>query len=194
MLAKRQRMTHIQRSDRTAPAEHKASACNDRVERVSSERSAVMAHAENSVTIERPIGTVFDFVLDGTKNALWRPAVITIERVAGAPAGGRTTAELAPLPLAGGHRGAHPQPTSRLWARALPLTRLGRAGTRCRLGRAGQQPAPHRPTTSRRCDTADIYSRPSGVAQRRSVAKSARTLYLLKLSGMAHFAPLACTN
>jgi uncharacterized membrane protein len=46
-----------------------------------------MAHAENSITIERPADTVFDFVLDGTKNAVWRPAVITIERVPGMPSG-----------------------------------------------------------------------------------------------------------
>jgi uncharacterized membrane protein len=46
-----------------------------------------MAHAENSVTIERPVNTVFAFVLDGTRNALWRPAVITIERAPGAPSG-----------------------------------------------------------------------------------------------------------
>ena len=46
-----------------------------------------MAHAENSITIERPADTVFDFVLDGTKNALWRPAVITIAHKPGTPSG-----------------------------------------------------------------------------------------------------------
>jgi hypothetical protein len=46
-----------------------------------------MAHAENSVTIERSANTVFDFVLDGTNNRLWRPAVISIEHVAGTPSG-----------------------------------------------------------------------------------------------------------
>jgi uncharacterized membrane protein len=46
-----------------------------------------MAHAEGSVTIDRPANEVFDFVLDGTKNSLWRPAVVEIERVPGKPSG-----------------------------------------------------------------------------------------------------------
>lgn len=46
-----------------------------------------MAHAEGSITINRPINTVFDFILDGTKNMLWRPAVLDIEPVAGKPTG-----------------------------------------------------------------------------------------------------------
>jgi uncharacterized membrane protein len=46
-----------------------------------------MAHAENSVTIERPVSTVFAFILDGTHNPLWRPAVISIEQAPGSPAG-----------------------------------------------------------------------------------------------------------
>jgi len=46
-----------------------------------------MAHAENSVTIQRPAHVVFDFVMDGTKNALWRPAVITVEQAPGSPFG-----------------------------------------------------------------------------------------------------------
>ena len=46
-----------------------------------------MAHAENSVMIERPVGTVFDFVLDGANNPLWRPAVIHIERATGGSTG-----------------------------------------------------------------------------------------------------------
>jgi uncharacterized membrane protein len=44
-----------------------------------------MAHAESSITINRPVDTVYAFVLDGTKNPLWRPAVISIEQVAGTP-------------------------------------------------------------------------------------------------------------
>jgi len=44
-----------------------------------------MPHAEESITINRPIGDVFDFVLDGTNNPLWRPAVIDIQRVPGKP-------------------------------------------------------------------------------------------------------------
>jgi carbon monoxide dehydrogenase subunit G len=46
-----------------------------------------MAHAENSITIARPIDEVFAFLLDGTNNIFWRPAVLSVERKAGAPDG-----------------------------------------------------------------------------------------------------------
>jgi len=46
-----------------------------------------MAHAEGNTTISRPSRIVFDFVLDGMNNPLWRPAVIDIERVPGKPSG-----------------------------------------------------------------------------------------------------------
>ena len=46
-----------------------------------------MPHAEESITINRPVSTVFNFVLDGTNNALWRPAVLDIERVPGKSSG-----------------------------------------------------------------------------------------------------------
>ena len=46
-----------------------------------------MPHAEQSITINRPVSTVFNFVLDGTNNPLWRPAVLDIERVPGKPSG-----------------------------------------------------------------------------------------------------------
>ena len=46
-----------------------------------------MAHAEESITIESPAGAVFDFVLDGTKNPLWRPAVLDVEAVQGRSSG-----------------------------------------------------------------------------------------------------------
>src|SRR5579859_7154143 len=46
-----------------------------------------MPHAEESITINRPVSAVFNFVLDGTNNALWRPAVLDIERVPGKPSG-----------------------------------------------------------------------------------------------------------
>ena len=46
-----------------------------------------MAHAEASITIDRPISTVFDFVLDGMNGPLWRPSVADVERVAGTPSG-----------------------------------------------------------------------------------------------------------
>lgn len=46
-----------------------------------------MAHAENSITIARPIDEVFAFLLDGTNNLHWRPAVLSVERKAGSPDG-----------------------------------------------------------------------------------------------------------
>jgi uncharacterized membrane protein len=46
-----------------------------------------MPHAEENITINRPVSAVFNFVLDGTNNALWRPAVLDIERVPGKPSG-----------------------------------------------------------------------------------------------------------
>lgn len=45
-----------------------------------------MPHAEETILINRPTSAVFDFVLDGTNNPLWRPAVLDIERVPGKPA------------------------------------------------------------------------------------------------------------
>jgi uncharacterized membrane protein len=46
-----------------------------------------MAHAEENITINRPANAVFDFVLDGTNNPLWRPGVVDIQRVPGKPSG-----------------------------------------------------------------------------------------------------------
>ena len=46
-----------------------------------------MAHAEESITIHRPVNAVFDFVLDGTTSPLWRPGVLDIQRVPGKPSG-----------------------------------------------------------------------------------------------------------
>ena len=46
-----------------------------------------MAHAEESITIHRPVNTVFNFVLDGTNSPLWREGVMDIERVPGKPLG-----------------------------------------------------------------------------------------------------------
>jgi hypothetical protein len=47
----------------------------------------MMAHAEESVTIERPVGTVFAFILEGVNHPQWRPSVIDIQQVPGTPAG-----------------------------------------------------------------------------------------------------------
>ena len=46
-----------------------------------------MAHAEESITIHRPVNAVFDFVLDGTTSPLWRPGVVDIQHVPGKPLG-----------------------------------------------------------------------------------------------------------
>jgi uncharacterized membrane protein len=46
-----------------------------------------MAHAEQTIVINRPVKEVFDFVLDGTRNTLWRPSVVDVQAVAGKPSG-----------------------------------------------------------------------------------------------------------
>ncbi|HEY6043175.1 MAG TPA: SRPBCC family protein, partial [Anaerolineae bacterium] len=40
-----------------------------------------MAHAENKITINRPVNEVFAFVLDGDNNSKWRPGVLDIQRL-----------------------------------------------------------------------------------------------------------------
>ena len=42
-----------------------------------------MAHAEGSITIERPVSEVFDFLSDGMNNPKWRSSVLDIQPVAG---------------------------------------------------------------------------------------------------------------
>ncbi len=42
-----------------------------------------MAHAENSITIARPVKQVFDFILDGTNSVHWRPAVTDVQLLPG---------------------------------------------------------------------------------------------------------------
>jgi len=46
-----------------------------------------MPHAENEVTIARPLDEVFAFVSDGETAPRWRSAVIDVERVSGDGAG-----------------------------------------------------------------------------------------------------------
>jgi uncharacterized membrane protein len=46
-----------------------------------------MAHAENSVVIKRPVESVFDFVLNGANNRLWRSSVVDIKPLSQAPYG-----------------------------------------------------------------------------------------------------------
>lgn len=49
-----------------------------------------MPHAENAVTIEAPVATVFAFLADGTNNPKWRPGVLDITPPPGGPAVGAT--------------------------------------------------------------------------------------------------------
>ncbi|MGH8035037.1 MAG: SRPBCC family protein, partial [Lysobacterales bacterium] len=44
-----------------------------------------MVQEEGSITIERPVDVVFDFLLDGMNNPLWRTSVLDSQRVAGKP-------------------------------------------------------------------------------------------------------------
>lgn len=46
-----------------------------------------MAHAENQVTIARPVKDVYAFILDGMNNPLWRPGVADIQRLSEKPDG-----------------------------------------------------------------------------------------------------------
>lgn len=46
-----------------------------------------MAHAEGTITVNRPVQTVFEFILDGTNNTLWRPAVTDIKPLSEKPYG-----------------------------------------------------------------------------------------------------------
>jgi uncharacterized membrane protein len=46
-----------------------------------------MAHAEKTVVINRPIGSVFDFILNGVNNKLWRSSVLDIKPLGEAPYG-----------------------------------------------------------------------------------------------------------
>ena len=48
-----------------------------------------MAHADGTVTIERPAEEVFDFLADGTNNKRWRSGVIDITPEAGDDASGQ---------------------------------------------------------------------------------------------------------
>ena len=46
-----------------------------------------MAHAEGTIKIDRPVEQVFEFVLDGVNNPLWRPSVVDIKQLAEKPYG-----------------------------------------------------------------------------------------------------------
>ena len=44
-----------------------------------------MVHEEDSIAIERPIDVVFNFLLDGMNNPLWRKSVTDVQRMPGKP-------------------------------------------------------------------------------------------------------------
>jgi uncharacterized membrane protein len=46
-----------------------------------------MAHAEGSITIDRPVQTVYQFVLDGANGPLWRPDTTDAKLMPGHPLG-----------------------------------------------------------------------------------------------------------
>jgi uncharacterized membrane protein len=46
-----------------------------------------MAHAEGKITVDKPVSLVFDFILDGENNALWRPSVTDVKALAKKPYG-----------------------------------------------------------------------------------------------------------
>jgi uncharacterized membrane protein len=46
-----------------------------------------MAHAESTIIIEKPVGVVYSFLLDGINNPLWRPSVTDIRLLPNKSAG-----------------------------------------------------------------------------------------------------------
>lgn len=46
-----------------------------------------MAHAEKTVVINRPLQSVFDFILNGANNKLWRSSVLDVKPLTEAPYG-----------------------------------------------------------------------------------------------------------
>ena len=49
-----------------------------------------MPHAENTVTVDRPIGDVFAYLADGANNPRWRSGVLSIERTSTTEEAGAT--------------------------------------------------------------------------------------------------------
>ncbi|MCD9025090.1 SRPBCC family protein [Cohnella silvisoli] len=50
-----------------------------------------MAFAKSSISIRKPVDEVFDFILDGENNNLWRPAVTDVKNTSGKVLGVGTT-------------------------------------------------------------------------------------------------------
>jgi uncharacterized protein YndB with AHSA1/START domain len=57
------------------------------IEYMPSQKEKTMAHAEGKITIKSPVATVFDFILDGANNRLWRPSVTDVTALTGKPYG-----------------------------------------------------------------------------------------------------------
>src|SRR5438067_13409707 len=77
-----------------------------------------MPHAENTVTIGRPIGDVFAYLADGTNNPHWRAGVLSIERTSAGDGAGATYRQVLSGPggrkIAGDYRVTAYEPPYRL--------------------------------------------------------------------------------
>jgi uncharacterized protein YndB with AHSA1/START domain len=77
-----------------------------------------MAHAENTITIDRPIEDVFAYLADGTNNPRWRKGVLEIHRTSAAEGEGATFRQALSGPggrrVAGDYRVTAYQPPHRL--------------------------------------------------------------------------------
>src|SRR2546423_8196370 len=114
-----------------------------------------MPHAENTVTIERPIGDVFAYLADGTNNPRWRAGVLSIERTSAGEGADATYRQVLSGPggrkIAGDYRVTRYEPPHRLeFAVIARPARPGRAGPARRGGpRPGHPHPPPRPATPR---------------------------------------------
>src|SRR5713226_1946984 len=105
-----------------------------------------MPSATNTVTVQRPIDEVFQFLADGTNNPRWRPGVLDISPPAGGPAVGAVYAQGMKGPrgkrIAGDYRITELSPSTRIafevvapGAGSLSSNDpVGRAGARCHHG------------------------------------------------------------
>ena len=78
----------------------------------------VMPHAENTITINRPVSDVFSYLADGTHNREWRSGVLEIERTSSADGAGATYRQVLAGPggrrIDGDYRVTAYEPPSRL--------------------------------------------------------------------------------
>jgi uncharacterized membrane protein len=51
------------------------------------DKEKTMAHAEQTITIDRPVDEVFHFILDGTNSPRWRSSVTDVQLLPGKPLG-----------------------------------------------------------------------------------------------------------